>query len=170
MFWFGGRGRGLRRVRQLPQHRGIFYSLLLFPAGCNCRIPHPDTGVQNVSQKVVVTGKKKIALEAEKREIKVAWNESPEKGISYSIRLGMETLLEAEPMLDVLDEQLVQFGSVIMKRRMEFVKELNEIIRTIHSNLSGGKEELAVEYEIDTTIEEFAKNRKNFFMMQSYDY
>ena len=64
---------------------------------------------------------------------------------------------EAEPMLDVLDEQLVQFGSVIMKRRMEFVKELNEIIRTIHSNLSGGKEELAVEYEIDTTIEEFAK-------------
>ena len=72
---------------------------------------------QNVLQKVVVTGKKKIALEAEKREIKVAWNESPEKGISYSIRLGMETLLEAEPMLDavlfmVCDQPWLQYETI----------------------------------------------------------
>ena len=34
---------------------------------------------QKVSQKVVVTGKKRIALEAEKRDIKVVWNELPEE-------------------------------------------------------------------------------------------
>ena len=72
---------------------------------------------QDVSQKVVVTGKKTIALEAEKRAIKVAWNEMPEEGISYSIRLGMETLLEAEPMLDavlfmVCDQPWLQYETI----------------------------------------------------------
>lgn len=62
---------------------------------------------------------------------------------------------ESEPMLDVLDEQLVQFGSVIIKRRTEFVKELNEILGKIHSSLSGNKEHLSAEYEKDTSIEEF---------------
>ncbi len=72
---------------------------------------------QNVSQKAVVTGKKRIALEAEKRAIKVVWNEVPEEGISYSIRLGMETLLEAEPMLDavlfmVCDQPWLQYETI----------------------------------------------------------
>ena len=63
-------------------------------------------------------------------------------------------------MLDVLDEQLVQFGSVIIRRRIEFAKELNDIIGKIHSGLSGGKEQLVVEYESDTSIEEFDKKIK----------
>ena len=67
---------------------------------------------------------------------------------------------ESEPMLDVLDEQLVQFGSVIIRRRIEFAKELNDIIGKIHSGLSGGKEQLVVEYESDTSIEEFDKKIK----------
>lgn len=63
---------------------------------------------------------------------------------------------ESESMLDVLDEQLVQFGTVIIQRRMEFAKELNDIIGTIHSGLSGGLEQLEVTYENDTTAEAFA--------------
>ena len=49
--------------------------------------------------------------------------------------------------LDVWDMQLVNFGSSIIERRITFVKQLNEIIREIHSSLSGGKEELEIVYE-----------------------
>lgn len=63
---------------------------------------------------------------------------------------------ESESMLDVLDEQLVQFGTVIIQRRMEFARELNDIIGTIHSGLSGGLEQLEVTYENDTAAEAFA--------------
>lgn len=63
---------------------------------------------------------------------------------------------ESESMLDVLDEQLVQFGTVIIQRRMEFARELNDIIGTIHSGLSGGLEQLEVTYENATAAEAFA--------------
>ena len=62
---------------------------------------------------------------------------------------------ESDPMLDIMDEQLVQYGSVIIKLRERFVKELNVIIRDIHSRLSGGKEEIVVQYENDTDIVSF---------------
>ena len=59
---------------------------------------------------------------------------------------------ESEPMLDVLDEQLVQFGSVIIRRRIEFAKELKDIIGKIHSGLSGGKEQLTLHYKTVSTV------------------
>lgn len=62
---------------------------------------------------------------------------------------------ESDPMLDVIDEQLVQYGSVIIKLREQFVKELNGILYEIHRKLSGQKEELILEYEKDTDISEF---------------
>lgn len=36
---------------------------------------------------------------------------------------------ESDPMLDILDEQLIQYGSVIIKLRQTFVSELNDILR-----------------------------------------
>ena len=39
--------------------------------------------------------------------------------------------------LDIWDEQLVQYGIQIIKRRAIFIKELNEIIYDIHRKLSG---------------------------------
>lgn len=63
---------------------------------------------------------------------------------------------ESGTMLDVIDEQLWQYGSVIIKMRRAFIKELNEILYEIHKKLSGGREELALEYENNTEIEEFA--------------
>ena len=49
--------------------------------------------------------------------------------------------------LSVWDEQLLEVGKRIIKRRKEFIEELNEIIGEIHSNISGGKEQLILKYE-----------------------
>lgn len=59
--------------------------------------------------------------------------------------------------LHIWDMQLVSFGSKIIERRRLFVEQLNEIIYEIHKKLSGGREELFIEYEPDTEIEEFEK-------------
>lgn len=55
--------------------------------------------------------------------------------------------------LSVWNLQLVEYASKIIKRRKEFVEQLNEIIYGIHKKLSGGKEELFVIYEPNVEIE-----------------
>lgn len=59
--------------------------------------------------------------------------------------------------LDVWDLQMVSFGEKIIKKRKEFVEELNEIIHEIHSNLTGGQEHLQIIYEPSVESEEFSK-------------
>lgn len=49
--------------------------------------------------------------------------------------------------LDVWDMQLERYGSNIIRRRRKFIEDLNVIVDKIHSNLSGGKEKLVIEYE-----------------------
>lgn len=67
---------------------------------------------------------------------------------------------ELKETLNIWDSQLVSFGSKIIERRKQFVEQLCEIIYEIHKNLSGGKEELLIEYEPDVSIEEFEKKMK----------
>ena len=57
--------------------------------------------------------------------------------------------------LNIWDSQLVSFGSKIIERRKIFVEQLNEIIRDIHLNLSGGKEEIRIVYEPNVELEEY---------------
>lgn len=59
--------------------------------------------------------------------------------------------------LSIWDEQLVTYGTSIIKRRREFVEELNGIIGLIHNRLSGGREELKVLYEPNVDAGIFAK-------------
>lgn len=54
---------------------------------------------------------------------------------------------ELESTLPVWDMQLVSYGKQIIRRRKQFIDELNEIIYGIHKNISGGKEELILKYE-----------------------
>ena len=61
------------------------------------------------------------------------------KDIAYRPDL-METL-------SVWDMQLLETGKRIIKRRKIFIEELNDIIGQIHSNISGGKENLILKYE-----------------------
>lgn len=49
--------------------------------------------------------------------------------------------------LPVWDTQLVEYGRRIIAKRKTFVDELNQIIQQIHSNISGGKENLILKYE-----------------------
>ena len=49
--------------------------------------------------------------------------------------------------LDVWDMQLVNYGRKIIGKRREFVESLNEIIKEIHRNLTGGIENIEVIYE-----------------------
>ncbi|MBR4667198.1 MAG: DNA replication/repair protein RecF [Butyrivibrio sp.] len=64
---------------------------------------------------------------------------------------------ENSVLLDVQDKQLCEYGSVIIKTREKFIKDLNEIIRPIHEKLTGGKEILSVYYEPNVAFDEFEK-------------
>ena len=68
---------------------------------------------------------------------------------------------EAGSMLDILDEQLVQYGCVLIRLRSRFTGELGKIIREIHYSLSGQKEHLVLKYENDTEISEFEQKIKD---------
>ena len=60
--------------------------------------------------------------------------------------------------LNIWDSQLISFGSKIIERRQLFINQLNEIIFDIHKKLSGGKEDLVIQYEPDVVIEEYEKS------------
>ncbi|MCR5402681.1 MAG: DNA replication/repair protein RecF [Butyrivibrio sp.] len=64
---------------------------------------------------------------------------------------------ENSVLLDVQDKQLCEYGSVIIKAREKFIRELNEIICPIHEKLTGGKELLSIYYEPNTGYEDFEK-------------
>ena len=59
--------------------------------------------------------------------------------------------------LTIWDSQLVSYGSKIIERRIQFIEQINGIIKEIHSNLSGGKETLRIEYEPNITIHSYEK-------------
>ena len=63
-------------------------------------------------------------------------------------------------MLDVMDEQLVQYGTALIRSRRAFTDQLQEIIGGIHSSLSGRKEVLTVTYEPNVDEAEFGRKMR----------
>ncbi len=59
--------------------------------------------------------------------------------------------------LSIWNKQLVIYGKNIIERRCEFVNQLNSIIFNIHKKLSGGKEELVIQYDSNVSSEFFEK-------------
>jgi len=59
--------------------------------------------------------------------------------------------------LSIWDSQLVSYGSKIIERRIQFIEQINFIIKEIHSNLSGSKEILRIEYEPNVTMDNYEK-------------
>lgn len=57
--------------------------------------------------------------------------------------------------LDIWDQQLLEYGSRIIRRREQHLKDMNEAITPIHEKLSGGKEILKLKYEANTSAENF---------------
>ena len=60
--------------------------------------------------------------------------------------------------IDIWDDQLVQYGIKVIRKRREFIRELNEIASDIHRNLTGGLEEIEIAYEPDAA-EDFLAER-----------
>lgn len=55
--------------------------------------------------------------------------------------------------LDIWDIQLADFGNKIIKRRENFIIQINDIIKEIHNNLSGGREKINLIYEPNTSAD-----------------
>jgi DNA replication and repair protein RecF len=49
-------------------------------------------------------------------------------------------------MLDIYDEQLVGFGEYIVKHRLEYMKKLNDVGRSIHREITSEKEDIEFQY------------------------
>lgn len=72
------------------------------------------------------------------------------KDISFSPKLA--------DTLDVWDMQLVHYGKKIIKARKRFIGELNGMIRELHASLTGGREDIFLDYEPNVE-EEFLEER-----------
>ena len=59
-------------------------------------------------------------------------------------------------MMDIWDLQLVKYGIEVIKKRNNFIEELNSIIKDIHKDLTGGREELVIIYDKNVDEEKFA--------------
>lgn len=55
----------------------------------------------------------------------------------------------------IWDDQLINYGIKIIKRREIFINDLNNIIKSIHKKLTGDKEDLTIIYEKNIDIESF---------------
>lgn len=64
---------------------------------------------------------------------------------------------EYDGTLDIWDMQLYEYGKEIIGFRKEFIKQLNEIVKEIHYQLSGGKERLILAYEPNVDIQNFSQ-------------
>ena len=63
--------------------------------------------------------------------------------------------------LEIWDEQLLDYGCRLIRRRGEFVEQLKEIVYHINQKLTGGREQLNVHYEPDAEENEFEKKLKD---------
>ncbi|MCI7813261.1 MAG: DNA replication/repair protein RecF [Lachnospiraceae bacterium] len=58
-------------------------------------------------------------------------------------------------MLEVYDSQMALHGSKVIEEREKFILHLNEVIRRVHAKLSGGREELRLDYDRNVQAEHF---------------
>jgi len=57
--------------------------------------------------------------------------------------------------LSIWDMKLIEYGTSIIESRYQFIEHLNELVKEIHKRLSGGKEELRIQYEPNVKKENF---------------
>ncbi len=67
-------------------------------------------------------------------------------------------------LLDIWDLQLAKYGKEIIDRREIFIEQLNQIMQSIHHDLTNGKEQIMIEYEKsckkEELYEQIVSNRK----------
>lgn len=74
-------------------------------------------------------------------------------------------------MLDVWDSQFEDYSRKVIAKREAFIVQLNEIATLIHSDISGGQEQLQVIYEPNVTVdklsEKLLRNRQKDLLMHT---
>lgn len=74
-------------------------------------------------------------------------------------------------MLEVWDMQYIEYARAVIQKRSAFIQEMDEIAKSIHLDISGGKEELEVVYEpnvLEINLEEkLARYKQKDIMTQS---
>lgn len=68
---------------------------------------------------------------------------------------------ELEDTLDIWDQQLAEYGSNIIKKREEFIKDIIKIIKPIHAEITNNKENLKIEYSKNCEAKDLLKALKN---------
>lgn len=62
--------------------------------------------------------------------------------------------------LDVWDEQIILYGCGIIKERIDFINNLNEVIQHIHHKLTEKAEDITLIYKPSVTVEEYSSRLK----------
>lgn len=73
----------------------------------------------------------------------------------------LKKINKIDETISIWDNQLVHYGTKIIYRREEFISNLNEIINKIHSDISGNKENLQIEYEKNISDIDFKQKLEN---------
>ena len=68
---------------------------------------------------------------------------------------------EISDTLDIWDDQLVNYGIRIIKKREKFINETEKIINDIHHKLSGNEKKLSISYRKNSGEDEYAEKLKN---------
>ena len=78
---------------------------------------------------------------------------------------------KAAATLEIWEMQLVDYGNKIIQRRKQFIEQVNEIVSSIHTKLTGGRENLQLVYEPSNgnmSLEEaLLKNRERDMKIKS---
>jgi DNA replication and repair protein RecF len=80
----------------------------------------------------------------------------------------MMDMPQLESTMDLWNDQLVEYGVRIIRRRKEFICDLNEIIKEMHGRLSGGTEHLSLTYEPNTDADRFADDLRRVREREKY--
>lgn len=64
----------------------------------------------------------------------------------------MQKGLTGGGVLDILNEQLVTYGSGLVQRRLQFVQRINDLATEIHSGITDGSEKLEIRYVSSTDL------------------
>ncbi len=69
---------------------------------------------------------------------------------------NFERTSDAQNLLEVWDMQIIEYGTNVINKRVEFIKELEKLAQEIHFNISGDKEKLEILYDPSVTTKDYA--------------
>ncbi len=63
--------------------------------------------------------------------------------------------------LDIIDEQTIDYGSRVIRRRAEFLNEISIKASSLHMDLTSGRELLIMKYEPDVEVTDYAEKMRS---------